>query len=79
VYALNARGDAQRAAEGWLVINVDSHDKLPPILREVFPTGYQAVGNTDREKSYFLNMYLRDSRALDYLLTRPIGMARPSC
>jgi cephalosporin-C deacetylase len=29
VYALNARGDAQRAAEGWLVINVDSHDKLP--------------------------------------------------
>jgi cephalosporin-C deacetylase len=29
VYALNARADAQRAAEGWLVINVDSHDKLP--------------------------------------------------
>jgi cephalosporin-C deacetylase-like acetyl esterase len=29
------------------------------------------VGNTDREKSYFLNMFLRDSRALDYLLTRP--------
>jgi hypothetical protein len=28
------------------------------------------VGNTDREKSYFLNMYLRDSRALDYLMTR---------
>jgi cephalosporin-C deacetylase len=29
VYALNARGNAQRAAEGWLVMNVDSHDKLP--------------------------------------------------
>ena len=35
------------------------------------PRPYQAVGNTDRETSYFLNMYLRDSRVLDYLLTRP--------
>ncbi len=71
VYALNARGNAQRAAEGWLVINVDSHDKLPSDPSGDVPRGYQAVGNTDREKSYFLNMYLRDSRALDYLLTRP--------
>ena len=71
VYALNARANAQRAAEGWLVINVDSHDKLPSDPSGDVPRGYQAVGNTDREKSYFLNMYLRDSRALDYLLTRP--------
>jgi cephalosporin-C deacetylase-like acetyl esterase len=71
VYALNARAAAQRAADGWLFINVDSHDKLPSDLSGDVPRGYQAVGNTDREKSYFLNMYLRDSRALDYLLTRP--------
>lgn len=71
IYALNARADAQRAAEGWLMINVDSHDKLPSDPAGDVPKGYQAVGNTDREKSYFLNMYLRDSRALDYLLTRP--------
>jgi cephalosporin-C deacetylase-like acetyl esterase len=71
VYALNARGDAQRAAEGWLVINVDSHDKLPSDPAGDIPKAYQTVGNTDREKSYFLNMYLRDSRALDYLLTLP--------
>jgi cephalosporin-C deacetylase-like acetyl esterase len=70
VYALSARGDAQRAAEGWLMINVDSHDKLPSDPAGNVPKGYQAVGNTDREKSYFLDMYLRDSRALDYLLTR---------
>lgn len=70
IYALSARGDAQRAAEGWLMINVDSHDKLPSDPAGNVPKGYQAVGNTDREKSYFLNMYLRDSRALDYLLTR---------
>jgi hypothetical protein len=29
VYALNARAAAQRGAEGWLFLNVDSHDKLP--------------------------------------------------
>ncbi|HWC97362.1 MAG TPA: acetylxylan esterase [Candidatus Sulfopaludibacter sp.] len=71
VYALNARGAAQHAAEGWLFLNVDSHDKLPSDPSGGIPRNYQAVGNTDREKSYFLNMYLRDSRVLDYLLTRP--------
>jgi len=71
VYALNASGAAQRAAEGWLFINVDSHDKLPSDPSGNVARNYQTVGNTDREKSYFLNMYLRDSRALDYLLTRP--------
>src|SRR5262249_9987289 len=71
VYALNARGAAQRAAEGWLFVNVDSHDKLPSDPSGNTPRNYQAAGNTDREQSYFLNMYLRDSRVLDYLLTRP--------
>jgi cephalosporin-C deacetylase len=71
VYALNAHMDEQRAASGWLVINVDSHDKQPNDPSGGIPRDYQAIGNTDREKSYFLDMYLRDSRALDYLLTRP--------
>jgi cephalosporin-C deacetylase-like acetyl esterase len=35
------------------------------------PKNYQTIGNTDREKSYFLDMYLRDSRVVDYLMTRP--------
>jgi cephalosporin-C deacetylase-like acetyl esterase len=70
VYALNAGVNAQRAAQGWLALNVDSHDKLPTDASGGIPRGYQSVGNTDREKSYFLNMYLRDSRVLDYLLTR---------
>lgn len=70
VYALNARADALRAADGWLVLNVDSHDKLPSEPAGA-PRNYASVGNTDRETSYFLTMYLRDSRALDYLMTRP--------
>ena len=71
VYALNARGDEQRAAEGWLVLNVDSHDKSPSDPSGNVPKNYQEIGNTDRETSYFLDMYLRDSRVLDYLMTRP--------
>jgi cephalosporin-C deacetylase len=71
VYALNAHADAQRASEGWLVLNVDSHDKLPNDPSGNIPRSYQTIGNTDREKSYFLDMYLRDSRVLDYLLTHP--------
>lgn len=68
VYALNARAAAQRASDGWLFLNVDSHDKLPSDPSGGVPRNYAAIGNADREKSYFLNMYLR---VLDYLLTRP--------
>ena len=71
IYALDPHWAAQRASDGWLVINVDAHDKLPSDPSGDVPKSYIAVGNTDREKSYFLGMYLRDSRALDYLLTRP--------
>jgi len=71
VYALNAGAVARRASEGWLIMDIDSHDKLPSDPSGGIPRGYQAIGNTDRETSYFLKMYLRDSRALDYLLTRP--------
>ncbi len=71
VYALQPGAIAQRAADGWLSLDVDSHDKSPADAGADIPRGYQAVGNDDREKSYFLNMYLRDSRVLDYLLTRP--------
>ena len=71
IYALDPHWAAQRASDGWLVIDVDAHDKLPSDPSGNIPKAYVAVGNTDREKSYFLNMYLRDSRALDYLVTRP--------
>lgn len=71
VYALGPGGAARRAGEGWLILNVDAHDKLPSDPAGNIPRNYPTVGNTSREQSYFLNMYLRASRALDYLLTRP--------
>ncbi len=69
VYALDPSWATNRAAEGWLVIDVDSHD-MPPD-QATAPTNYNEVGNTSRETSYFLNMYLRDTRALDWARTLP--------
>lgn len=65
-----ANSVTDRAAEGWLVLDVDSHD-LPPDQATGVSSNYQSIGNADRETSYFLNMYLRDSRAIDYIASRP--------
>ena len=70
VYALNPDNAAKRAAEGWLAFNVDSHD-LAPTESTGVPSDYAKTGNTSRETSYFLNMYLRDKRAIDYITSRP--------
>ncbi|HEY3740578.1 MAG TPA: acetylxylan esterase [Bryobacteraceae bacterium] len=70
VYALQPQASTGRAAQGWLVFNVDSHDMAPDQATGV-SQGYNAIGNTSRETSYFLNMYLRDSRAIDYIASRP--------
>lgn len=70
VYALQPRTVTDRAAEGWLAFDVSSHD-MPPDQAVGVSVSYQSIGNTDRETSYFLKMYLRDSRAIDYIATRP--------
>lgn len=70
VYALQTRTVTDRAAEGWLAFNVSSHD-MPPDQTTGVPRDYQTIGNRDRETSYFLHMYLRDVRAVDYITTRP--------
>jgi len=69
VYALQKSTVTDRAAEGWLAFNVDSHD-MPPD-QATAPRDYASLGNSSRETSYFLNMYLRDTRALDYIQSRP--------
>jgi len=69
VYALQKSLVTDRAAEGWLAFDVDSHDMEPD--QATAPRDYAKIGNDDRETSYFLNMYLRDTRALDYIQSRP--------
>jgi cephalosporin-C deacetylase len=69
VKALDAKTVNTRASEGWLVFSVDSHDMAPDVATGV-STGYASIGFTNRETSYFLNMYLRDARAIDYIRSR---------
>ncbi|HUO98372.1 MAG TPA: acetylxylan esterase [Rhizomicrobium sp.] len=68
VYALLPSICANRAAEGWLCVDVSSHD-LPPDQATGVPSTYPEIGNSSRETSYFLDMYLRDTRALDWART----------
>ena len=70
-------GFAVRRA-GWLTLNIMAHD-LPFDQPEDFYKkaaqttlkDYITIGNDDREKSYFLRMYLSCVRAADYLAERP--------
>lgn len=78
VYGLSPGIVTTRAADGWLVLNVCAHD-LPldesPEFYQKQGRGplrnYAMIGNTDRETSYFLRMFLACSRAVDFLASRP--------
>ncbi len=76
-YPLQKAWVTDRAAEGWLALNIEPHDVLPDqpaAYYEALPPAlkqYQAIGRNDRNKSYFLQMYLADYRAIDYLASRP--------
>ncbi|MGA7541340.1 MAG: acetylxylan esterase [Steroidobacteraceae bacterium] len=70
VYPLETAWATDRAAEGWLTLDVDSHD-LPPDEGTGVPADYAAIGDRSRDTSYFLDMYLRDTRALEYVRSSP--------
>ncbi len=70
VYPLQTSWATDRAAEGWLTLDVDSHD-LPPDQGTGVPKDYAAIGDRSRDTSYFLDMYLRDTRALEYIRSSP--------
>ena len=78
VYPLQQKWATDHAAEGWLVLNILAHD-LPidepksfyDELNEHALKNYTAIGNDDRERSYFLRMFLACYRAVDYLSERP--------
>jgi uncharacterized protein len=77
VYALQQGWVTDRAAAGWLVLDIEPHD-LPIDQPEEFYKkqfggplhDYWKIGNDDRETSYYLRMYLSCYRAADYLAHR---------
>ncbi len=78
VYGLDKSWATLPAAEGFLALNISAHD-LPIDESAGFYQAqsdgplknYTAIGKEDREKSYFLRMYLSAYRAADYLTQRP--------
>jgi cephalosporin-C deacetylase len=76
-YPLQRSWVTDRAKEGWLVLNIEPHDVLPdaaPAYYRALPAelkNYGAIGIEDRDKCYFLQMYLADYRAVDYISQRP--------
>ena len=78
VYGLPKANVVSQAEKGWLTLNIMAHD-LPFDQPEAFYKqasettlkDYPAIGNTNRDQSYFLRMYLSCYRAADYLAQRP--------
>src|SRR5215467_3955682 len=76
-YPLQKQWVTDRAAEGWLTLNIEPHNVLPDQPQSYYSAlpqelkNYQSIGQDDRDKSYFLQMYLADYRAVDYIAGRP--------
>lgn len=76
-YPLQKPWVTQYAADGWLAVNVEPHDVKPTEPKAYYDAlpqaikNYNTIGQDDREKSYFLQMYLGDYRAIDYVTSRP--------
>jgi len=77
IYPLEKSWAVDLAAKGWLVLNVNPHD-LPIDQPQAFYDdvgkttlkNYTAINNDDREKSYFLRMFLGCYRSVGYLSKR---------
>ncbi len=78
VYPLERGTVVGNAKSGWLAVNVSPHD-LPIDEPKAFYEGqaqgalkeYGLIGRDDRERSYFLRIYLGARRVLDYVKTLP--------
>ncbi|MEO8062189.1 MAG: GDSL-type esterase/lipase family protein [Pseudomonadota bacterium] len=76
-YPLQKAWVTDRAAEGWLAVNIEPHDVMPDQPKEYYDAvpdaikQYNGIETRDRDKNYFLQMYLADIRAADYLASRP--------
>jgi cephalosporin-C deacetylase len=76
-YPLQKPWVTDRAAEGWLAVNIEPHDVMPDAPKEYYDAlpaelkAYNGIETRNRDKNYFLYMYLADVRAVDYLASRP--------
>lgn len=78
VYPLQKDWATSHARDGWLTLNINAHDLPIDNPAEFYKAqsekellNYPAIGNEDKNTSYFLRMYLSCYRAADYLASRP--------
>jgi cephalosporin-C deacetylase len=78
VYPLQKSWVTDPATAGWLVLNINAHDLPIDESAEFYQQqsqgplkNYPSLGNDDRDRSYFLRMYLSCYRAAQYLVERP--------
>lgn len=78
VYPLHKDWVTGHAKNGWISMNIQAHDlpidESPEFYKaksEKELSDYPGQGNDDREKSYFLRMFLSCYRAVEYLTERP--------
>src|ERR1044072_1683620 len=75
-YPLHKQWVTDRAAEGWLTLNIEPHNVLPDQPQSYYNAlpeelkHYESIGRDDRDKNYFLQMDLADYRAVDYVASR---------
>jgi len=77
VYGLQKDWVVNQAKNGWLSMNILAHDlpidEKPEFYKEKSEkelADYPLIGSDDREKSYFLRMFLSCYRAVEYLTQR---------
>ena len=76
-YPLQKQWVTDRAAEGWLALNIEPHNVPPDEPQSYYDAlpqelkNYHTIGRDDRDKNYFLQMYLADYRAVDYVASLP--------
>jgi len=76
-YPLQKSWAIEPASQGFLTLNIEPHDVLPdgpPSYYQGLPAAlrnYASTNQDDRDKNYFVEMYLRDYRAIDYITHCP--------
>ncbi len=78
IYPLPKANVVNPAQAGWLALNIMAHDLPFDQPKEFYDKlaattlkDYPLIGDDDREKDYFLRMFLGCYRAADYLAQRP--------
>jgi cephalosporin-C deacetylase-like acetyl esterase len=78
VYPLQKDWVLGYARGGWLAFNISAHDLPIDEPKDFYDqksrgelNDYPGIGNDDREKSYFLRMFLSCVRAVDFVKQRP--------